>query len=65
MSAFDSSLQENAIVTIDAMGTQTAIAAKIGDGGDDDLLPVKGNQGGLEPAVMEARRIAAVQVQPT
>lgn len=42
---------KNAIVTIDAMGTQTAIAAKIVDGGGDYVLPVKGNQGGLEQAV--------------
>ena len=44
---------KNAIVTIDAMGTQTAIAAKIVDGGGDYVLPVKGNQGGLEQAVMD------------
>ena len=44
---------KNAIVTIDAMGTQTAIAAKIVDSGGDYVLPVKGNQGGLEQAVTE------------
>jgi predicted transposase YbfD/YdcC len=44
---------KNAIVTIDAMGTQTAIAAKIVEGGGDYVLPVKGNQGGLEQAVTE------------
>lgn len=44
---------KNAIVTIDAMGTQTAIAAKIVDGGGDYVLPVKGNQGGLEEAVTD------------
>lgn len=43
----------NAIVTIDAMGTQTAIAAKIVDGGGDYVLPVKGNQGGLEQVVTD------------
>lgn len=44
---------KNAIVTIDAMGTQTAIAAKIVEGGGDYVLPVKGNQGGLEQAVTD------------
>lgn len=44
---------KGAIVTIDAMGTQTAIAAKIVDGGGDYVLPVKGNQGGLEQAVTD------------
>ena len=39
MPAFDSSLQENAIVTIDAMGTQTAIAAKIVDGAAVQVQP--------------------------
>ena len=42
---------KNAIVTIDAMGTQTAIAAKIVDGGGDYVLPLKGNQSGMEQAV--------------
>jgi hypothetical protein len=36
-----------AIITIDAMGTQTAIAEKIIDGGGDYLLALKGNQGTL------------------
>lgn len=44
---------KGAIVTIDAMGCQTAIAAKIVDGGGDYVLPVKGNQGGLEQAVTD------------
>jgi len=44
---------KNTIVTIDAMGTQTAIAAKIVDGGGDYVLPVKGNQDGLQQAVTE------------
>lgn len=44
---------KNAIVTVDAMGTQNAIAAKIVDGGGDDVLPVKGNPGGLEQAVTD------------
>jgi predicted transposase YbfD/YdcC len=40
-----------AIVTIDAMGCQRAIAKQIVDQGGDYLLPVKGNQQGLEQAV--------------
>lgn len=43
----------NAIVTIDAMGTQTAIAEKILQRGGDYVLPIKGNQGQLEQAVTE------------
>jgi predicted transposase YbfD/YdcC len=39
------------IVTIDAMGTQTAIAEKIIDNGGDYILAVKGNQGSLEEEV--------------
>ena len=42
-----------AIITIDAMGTQTAIAEKIIDGGGDYLLALKGNQGTLHDAVIE------------
>lgn len=44
---------KNAVVTIDAMGTQTAIAAKIVDGGGDYLLPLKGNQSQMQQAVKE------------
>ena len=44
---------KNAIATIDAMGTQTAIAAMIADGGGDYVVPVKGNQGGFEQAVTD------------
>ena len=44
---------KNAIVTIDAMGCQTAIAAKIVEQGGDYVLPVKGNQGQLEQAVTD------------
>ena len=36
---------EGAIITIDAMGTQTAIAEKIVGGGADYILALKGNQG--------------------
>jgi predicted transposase YbfD/YdcC len=41
-----------AVVTIDAMGTQTAIAAQIVDAGGDYVLALKGNQGGLHDAVI-------------
>jgi predicted transposase YbfD/YdcC len=43
---------KGAIITIDAMGTQTAIAEQIIDAGADYILPVKGNQGGLQKAVV-------------
>lgn len=42
---------KDAIVSIDAMGTQKAIAGKIVDKGGDYVLPVKGNQGNLEADV--------------
>ncbi|MEZ6056924.1 MAG: ISAs1 family transposase [Planctomycetaceae bacterium] len=42
-----------AIMTIDAMGTQTAIAEQITAAGADYVLPVKGNQAGLQQAVVE------------
>ena len=42
---------KGAIVTIDAMGCQKAIAEKIVELGGDYVLPVKGNQGRLEQAV--------------
>lgn len=41
-----------AIVTIDAMGTQTAIAEAIVDGGGDFLLALKGNQQSLYKATV-------------
>ncbi len=41
------------IITIDAMGTQTAIAEKIVDGGGDYLLALKGNQGTLHDATVD------------
>ena len=40
-----------AIITIDAMGTQKAIAKQIVDGGGDYLLPLKGNQETAHQAV--------------
>jgi predicted transposase YbfD/YdcC len=42
-----------AIITIDAMGTQTAIAEKIIDEGGDYLLALKGNQGTLHDGTID------------
>lgn len=42
-----------AIITIDAMGTQTAIAKQIVDGGGDYVLALKGNQETLHQGVMD------------
>ncbi|MEI8016524.1 MAG: ISAs1 family transposase [Nitrospira sp.] len=44
---------EGAIITIDAMGTQTAIAKQIVDGKADYVLALKGNQGSLYQAATE------------
>jgi predicted transposase YbfD/YdcC len=44
---------KGALVTIDAAGTQTSIAAKIIDKGGDYFLAVKGNQPKLHDAVVE------------
>ncbi len=44
---------QGAIITIDAMGTQTAIAEKIIDGGGDFILALKGNQGTLHDASID------------
>jgi predicted transposase YbfD/YdcC len=44
---------QGAIITIDAMGTQTAIAAKIIEGGGDYLLALKGNQETLFDATID------------
>jgi len=44
---------KGAIITIDAMGTQTAIAEKIVEGGGDYLLALKGNQGTLHDATID------------
>jgi predicted transposase YbfD/YdcC len=44
---------EGAIITIDAMGTQKAIAAQIIDQGGDYVLSLKGNQGKMHDAVIE------------
>lgn len=43
---------QGAIITIDAMGTQTAIAEQIVDSEADYVLCLKGNQGGLHQSVM-------------
>jgi predicted transposase YbfD/YdcC len=44
---------KGAIITIDAMGTQKAIAAQIVDGEADYVLALKGNQGNLHQAVID------------
>jgi predicted transposase YbfD/YdcC len=44
---------KGAIITIDAMGTQKAIAESIIKGGADYVLALKGNQGALHQAVIE------------
>jgi predicted transposase YbfD/YdcC len=44
---------QGAIITIDAMGTQKAIAAQIIDGGADYLLQLKGNHEKLHQAVVD------------
>jgi predicted transposase YbfD/YdcC len=44
---------KGAIITIDAMGTQKAIAAQIIDGGADFLLALKGNQEALHQEVID------------
>ena len=52
---------EGSIITIDAMGTQTAIAEKIVDGGADYILALKGNQGTLlQDAELMEREAAPV-----
>jgi predicted transposase YbfD/YdcC len=42
-----------AIITIDAMGTQKAIAKQITGGGGDYIFTLKGNQGNLHKAVID------------
>ncbi len=44
---------KGAIITIDAMGTQKAIAEQIVDSGADYVLALKGNQGALHDAVID------------
>lgn len=50
------------IVTIDAMGTHTHIAAAIVEGGGDYLLALKGNQGNLHQAVCDEFHFATRQL---
>jgi predicted transposase YbfD/YdcC len=45
---------KGAIITIDAMGTQKAIAAEIVKGGADYVLALKGNQETLHEAVIDS-----------
>lgn len=58
---------DGAIVTIDAIGCQTAIAQQIVEQGGDYVLPVKGNQGNLHKDVVdwferaEAKRFSGEQ----
>jgi predicted transposase YbfD/YdcC len=47
---------QGSIITIDAMGTQTAIAQQIVEKGGDYILAVKGNQGALEEEVRSTCR---------
>ena len=44
---------DGAVITIDAMGTQTAIAAQIVDGGGDYILALKSNQETLHRQVVD------------
>lgn len=44
---------KGAVITIDAMGTQKAIAKQIVDGGADYVLALKGNQGMMHQAVID------------
>ena len=55
---------KGAIVTIDAMGTQRAIADKIVEKGGDYLLSVKGNQGRLHDEIRDQFGFALRQLDP-
>ena len=48
-----------AIITIDAMGTQKAVAQQIIDGKGDYVLALKGNQAKLHDAVIDLCRHAS------
>lgn len=52
------------VITIDAMGTQRAIAAKIKDGGGDYVLSVKGNQERLYDEIRDQFGFALRQLDP-
>ena len=43
---------KGSVITIDAMGTQKAIAAQIVEGGADYVLALKGNQPGLQQTIL-------------
>ena len=55
---------KGSIITIDAMGTQTAITHKIVENGGDYILAVKDNQGTLKryrpPAIVALRYLTVV-----
>ena len=55
---------EGAVVTIDAMGTQRAIADKIVEKGGDYILSVKGNQGRLHDEIRDQFAFALRQLDP-
>jgi predicted transposase YbfD/YdcC len=55
---------KGAVVTIDAMGTQRAIAEKIVEKGGDYILSVKGNQGRLHDEIRDQFAFALRQLDP-
>jgi predicted transposase YbfD/YdcC len=55
---------KGAVVTIDAMGTQRAIAGKIVEKGGDYILGVKGNQGRLHDEIRDQFAFALRQLDP-
>ena len=52
---------EGHIISVDAMGTQTAIASKIREGKADYLMAVKGNQGSLHKEIVDQFHYATTQ----
>jgi hypothetical protein len=56
---------KGAVVTIDAMGTQRAIAEKIVKNGGDYILSVKGNQGRLHDETRDQFAFALRHLDPT
>ena len=52
---------EGHIISVDAMGTQTAIAAKIRERKADYLMAVKGNQGSLHKEIVDQFHFATTQ----
>jgi predicted transposase YbfD/YdcC len=55
---------KGAVVTIDAMGTQRAIASKIVEKGGDYILSVKGNQGRLHDEIRDQFAFSLRQLTP-